>query len=153
MAAGVGILFVDGGGEHADRAQEELAIFFGGLLEAFDVLLDVAGHLIESFGQLADFRGAFDLHALVKFSAADGARGFDQAADGASDAEGEKISEQSATNITPTTKRKACAVSSFTPASMRAHRGCAARSPPNAVRGWCCRCRSFPRGGHFCRAR
>ncbi len=49
MASGVGILFVNGRGEHADGAQEELAIFFGGLLQAFDVLLDVAGHGVELF--------------------------------------------------------------------------------------------------------
>ncbi len=59
VAAGVGILFVDGGGEHADGAEEEFAIFLGGLLQALDVLLDVARHVIESFGELADFRGAF----------------------------------------------------------------------------------------------
>ena len=38
MAAGIGVFFVDGGGEHADGAKEELAIFLGGLLEARDVL-------------------------------------------------------------------------------------------------------------------
>ena len=34
MAARVGILFVDGRGEHADGAEEELAVFLGGLLAA-----------------------------------------------------------------------------------------------------------------------
>ena len=61
MAASVGVLFVDGGGEHADGAEEQLAIFRGGLLQALDVFFDVAGHLIEGFGQFADFRGAADL--------------------------------------------------------------------------------------------
>ena len=37
VTARVGILFVDGGGEHADGAEEEIAIFGGGLLQAFDV--------------------------------------------------------------------------------------------------------------------
>ena len=32
MAAGVRIFFVDGGGEHADGAKEEVAVFLGGLL-------------------------------------------------------------------------------------------------------------------------
>ena len=56
MTTSVGILFVDGGGEHADGAEEQLAIFGGGLLEALDVLFDVTRHVIEGFGQLADFR-------------------------------------------------------------------------------------------------
>ena len=94
MTTGIGILFVNGGGEHADGAQEQLAIFGGGLLQALDVLFDVAGHVIEGFGKLADFPGAFDSDAFVKFGAADGAHGFHQAANGARDAEGEKISEE-----------------------------------------------------------
>ena len=93
VTAGVGILFVDGRGEHADGAQKQLAVFLGGELQALDVFLDVAGHLIEGFGELADFGGAAHLHALVKFGAADGARGFDQAANGAGDAEREEISQ------------------------------------------------------------
>ncbi len=58
MAARVGILFVDGGGEHADGAKEEFAVFLGGLLQLGDIALDVVGHVVEGFGQLADFRGA-----------------------------------------------------------------------------------------------
>ena len=60
VTTGVGILFVDGRGEHADGAEEQLAIFRGGLLQAFDVLLDVARHVVESFGELADFGGAVE---------------------------------------------------------------------------------------------
>ena len=30
-----GILFVDGGGEHADRAEEELAVLLGGLFQSW----------------------------------------------------------------------------------------------------------------------
>ena len=80
VTARVRILFVDGGGEHADGAEEQLAIFVGGLLQAFDVLFDVARHVVEGFGQLADFRGAAHRRALMKFAAADGARGSGQAA-------------------------------------------------------------------------
>ena len=94
MASRVRILFVDGGGEHADGAEEQLAIFFGGLLQPLDVLLDVAGHVVEVFGQFADFGGARNGRALVKFAAADGARGGGQRANRRADADGEKITEQ-----------------------------------------------------------
>src|SRR5579859_3011571 len=91
MASGVRILFVDGGREHADRAKEEFAIGFGGFLEFFDVLFDVAGHLIEIFGEFADFRSAADFGALVKFTAADGASGSREAANRMADGDGEQI--------------------------------------------------------------
>jgi len=39
--------------QHADRTEEEFSIFFGGLLQALDVLLDVVGHVVEVSGQLA----------------------------------------------------------------------------------------------------
>src|SRR5579864_6850488 len=93
MTTRVGILFVDGGGEHADRAEEEVAILGGGLLQAFDVTLDIAGHVVESFGELADFGGAAHFDALVKFSAADSARGKYEAANRARDSDGEEIPE------------------------------------------------------------
>ena len=41
--------------------------------ELLDELFDVAGHVVECFGQLADFRGALHGGSLVKFTAADGA--------------------------------------------------------------------------------
>src|ERR1700757_4608740 len=71
MAARVRILFVDGGGKHADRAQEEIAILFRGLFQLLDEFLDIAGHAVKCFGQLTDFRRALHWSALVEFSAAD----------------------------------------------------------------------------------
>ena len=41
VTARVRILFVDGGGKHADRAEEQFAVLFGGFLQALDVLLDI----------------------------------------------------------------------------------------------------------------
>src|SRR5277367_6036218 len=93
MAAGVGVFFFDGGGEHADGAKEEVAVFLGSLLQAGDEALDVIGHVIESFGKLADFRGATHGRALMEFAAADGARGGGQGTDGRTDADGEEIAE------------------------------------------------------------
>src|SRR5580704_12187387 len=94
MTTGVGILFVDCRGEHAYGAQEKVAIFRGGLLQALDVLLDVASHVIESFGKLADFGGAADFYPLMKFRAAHGVNGKDKSANWASDSDGEKVSDQ-----------------------------------------------------------
>ena len=37
------------------------------------MLFDVARHVVESFGELADFGGAAHFDALVEFRAADGA--------------------------------------------------------------------------------
>ena len=88
------ILFVDRRGEHANRADEEFAILLGGFLQPFDVLFDVAGHLVEVFGQLADFRGAAHRRPLVEFTAADGARGSRQAANRSADAHRKEVSEQ-----------------------------------------------------------
>src|SRR5882762_4978583 len=89
MAARVRILFVDGGGKHADRAQEEIAILFRSLLQLLDEFLDVAGHAVKRFGQLADFRRALHWSALAKISAADGARRSRQSPDRRADANGE----------------------------------------------------------------
>src|SRR5262249_50165381 len=88
------VLFVDCCRQHADRADEQLAILFGGFLQPLDVLLDVAGHLVEVFGQLADFRGAAYGRALVKLTTADGTRGRGQATDRRTDADGEEISKK-----------------------------------------------------------
>ena len=93
VTASVRILFVDGRGKHADGAEEQLAIFLGGFFQALDVLLDVAGHHVEVFGQLADFRGAAHRRALVKFAAADGARGRGKAANRFADADGKEVTE------------------------------------------------------------
>src|SRR5712692_4096384 len=90
----VGILFIDGRGEHADRADEELAIFLRGFLQALDVLFDVAGHLIEVFRELADFRGSAHGRTLMKFAAADGSRRGRQSANRAADADSEKVADE-----------------------------------------------------------
>ena len=80
MASRVRILFVDGGREHANRAEEELAVFGGSLFQLLDVFLDVAGHVVERLGELADFGGAANSHAFVEFRAADGADRFHETA-------------------------------------------------------------------------
>ena len=49
MTTGIGILFVDGCGQHSNGAEEQLAILFGGLLQAVDVFLDVVRHAVEMF--------------------------------------------------------------------------------------------------------
>ena len=51
------------------------------------------GHVVERFGELADFRRAAHRHALVKFGAADRSRGLHQAANRPGDPEREQISE------------------------------------------------------------
>ena len=94
MTSGVGILFVDGRGEHAYGAQEQIAIFGGGLLQALDVLLDVAGHVIEGFSEFTDFGGATDLDALVKFGAAHGVNRKDKSANRTRDSDSEEISDK-----------------------------------------------------------
>src|SRR6202008_481878 len=94
VTAGVRVLFVDGGRKHADRADEQLAVFFGGFLQALDVLFDVARHQVEVFRQFADFGGATHRRALVKLSAADRACGGRQATYGPADADGEEVSEE-----------------------------------------------------------
>jgi len=93
VASSVRILFVDCGRQHADGAEEKLPIGFGGLLQLFDVLLDVAGHLVEVFGELADFGGAANGGPLVEFTAADGAGGCGQSADGLADTDSEEIAD------------------------------------------------------------
>ncbi len=94
VTASVRVLFVDGRGEHADGADEQLAIFLGGFLQALDVFLDVAGHQVEVFGKFADFRGAAYGRALVELSAADGARGRGQSTNRLADAHGEKVTKE-----------------------------------------------------------
>ena len=94
VTARVRILFVDGRGEHADRPEEQFAIFLRGFLQALDVFLDVAGHLVEVFREFADFGSAAHGRALVKFAAADRARGGRQTADGPADAHREKITDE-----------------------------------------------------------
>ena len=121
-------------------------------LQLVDVLLDVAGHLVESFGEFADFRGAAHFHAFVKFRAAHRARGLHQAANGARDAEGERDIRGPARQTSPPPQSSsACAVSSFTPASRRAFVEAALRDhgPAQAPES-CCRCRSSPIGRRFC---
>ncbi len=72
------ILFVDGGRKHADGADKQFAIFFGGFLQPFDIFFDIVGHQVEVFSQFADFRGAAHGSALMKFTAADRAGGCSQ---------------------------------------------------------------------------
>src|SRR5271169_3696379 len=93
MAACVGIFFVDGRREHADRAEEKLVVLVRGLLELLDEFLDVPGHVVESLGQLADFGGALNGSSLVEFSAADGKRRSGQGPDRRADADGKQIAE------------------------------------------------------------
>ncbi len=62
-------------------------------LQLGDEFLDVVGHVVEGFGQFADFRRALHRRALVKFSAADGPRGGGQCANRRADADGKQISE------------------------------------------------------------
>jgi len=50
---------------------KQLAILFRRFLQPLDVLFDIAGHLVEVFGQLADFRSPAHRRALMKFTAAD----------------------------------------------------------------------------------
>src|SRR5208337_4276769 len=88
------ILFVDGGSKHADGADEELAVLLRGFFEALNVLLDVACHQVEVLSEFADFGGPANRRALVEFTAADGARGSGQAANGSADAYGKEIAEQ-----------------------------------------------------------
>src|SRR4029077_3705196 len=78
MASRVGVLFVDGRRQHANGAEEQFTICFGGFLQFFNVLFDVAGHLIEIFGELADFGSATNRGALMKLAAADGSGGSGQ---------------------------------------------------------------------------
>src|ERR1700730_5673667 len=85
MTARIRIFFVDGRGQHADGANEQLAIFFRRFLQALDVFLDVAGHFVEIFGELADFGGAANGGTLVEFAAADSAGGVGKPANGAAD--------------------------------------------------------------------
>src|SRR5208283_5366978 len=94
VTPGIGVLFVDGGREHADGADEQLAVLLRGFLEALDVLLDVAGHEVEGFGEFADFRGAAYGRALVEFASADGASGSSQSANGFADADGKEVAEE-----------------------------------------------------------
>src|ERR1700751_534987 len=93
MAAGVGVFFVDGGGEHTNGAKEELVIFGGSLLEPIDKALDIAGHVVEGLSQFADFGGALNRSAFVEFAAANGAGGGGQGADGRADTHGKEIAE------------------------------------------------------------
>src|SRR5215467_1137066 len=94
VTAGVRILFVDGGGEHADGAEKKLAVGFRGFLELLDVLFDVAGHFVEVSGQLGDFKRTTHRGALVEFPAADSPRGAGKSADRFADAHSEKISDK-----------------------------------------------------------
>ncbi len=94
MTARVRVLFVDRGGEHADGADEQLAILFCRFLQALDVLFDIAGHFVEVFGQLADFRSAAYRRALMEFTTADGARGCGETADGPADSDCKEVADQ-----------------------------------------------------------
>src|SRR5579883_3154576 len=87
-------MIVECGRQHANRADKQLAIFFRGLLQPLDVLFDVAGHQVEVFGQFADFGGAAHGSALVKFAAADGARGSGQRTNRRADAHGKEITKE-----------------------------------------------------------
>src|SRR5690348_2518498 len=94
MASGIRILFVVGRGKYGSRAREQLVVFGGGGLQAGSVLLDVAGHGVKRFGQLADFRGAAHLGAFMKFSTGNGARGMHEALDRPRNSNGGEISNE-----------------------------------------------------------
>ena len=94
VTARIGILFVDGRRKHTDRADKQLAIFFSGFLQPLDVFLDVAGHLVEVFSELADLGSTTYKRALVEFAPADGASGRRQTANRPADAHREEISDE-----------------------------------------------------------
>src|SRR5262250_3328137 len=94
MSSRVRVFFVDGGCEHADRSQEQIAIFCRGLLQLLDIFLDVARHMIERFGELADFCGATNLGTFVELAAADGAGRLDKTPYGPHNFHSEDISER-----------------------------------------------------------
>src|SRR5260370_32105612 len=94
VTARVRILFVDGRGKHSNGTDKQLTVFLGGFLQALDVFLDVAGHLVEVFSELADFRSAAPWGALVKFAAADSASGGRQPANWPADTHREEISDE-----------------------------------------------------------
>jgi len=85
--------------------------------QPLDVFLDVPGHLVEIFRELADFRSAADGGALVKFAAADGARGGRQPANRPADAHGEKISDKNGDQNDDADECSAWRFSSVTPVS------------------------------------
>jgi len=89
-------------------------------LQALDVLFDIAGHFVEVFSQFADFRGPAHRRALMKFAAADSARGSGQATNRSTDANGKKVTNQHGDKITTLTNASAWRLSSVTPASSRA---------------------------------
>ena len=74
VTARVWILFVDGRGEHANRADKQFTVLFRRFFQLLDEFLDVAGHLVEILGELADFQRSSRYGPLMKFAAADGAR-------------------------------------------------------------------------------
>ena len=72
MAFGVGVLGVDGGGDHFNRIDQQLAVLLGGRLEIADIALNVLRHLIEGGGKFADFRPALNFGALAEILLRDG---------------------------------------------------------------------------------
>src|SRR5205085_7976806 len=59
--------------------------------QLFDEFFDVRGHLVEVFGEFADLQRAASHGPLMKFAAADRARGCRKATDGSADAYGKEI--------------------------------------------------------------
>src|SRR5580704_630127 len=93
MAARIRIFFVDGRGEHANRAEEKFVVLVRGPPELDDEFLDVACHVIESFGELTDFGGALHWSSLVEFATADGQRRRGEGADWRTDADCKQVAE------------------------------------------------------------
>jgi len=85
MPAGVGILGVDRGGQSPDRAQEQLAVLLGRLLQALDVVLDFFGHEVEVLSEDAQFVVGSDVHPLAEVAVGDGESLLRQDLDGNAD--------------------------------------------------------------------
>ena len=69
-----GILGVDGGGQSADRLQEELLVLPQGVFELADQRLDVLRHVVEVAAELGDLVLAADLGANAELALGDLAR-------------------------------------------------------------------------------
>src|SRR5262249_4670395 len=110
MASRIWILFVDRGRQHSDRAYKQFPVFFRRFLQLLDVLFDVAGHFVEIFGQLADFRGAAHRRALMEFASADGWCGRGKTPCWAADADREKVADDDGDQDNDADERKRLAV-------------------------------------------
>src|ERR1700676_391359 len=72
VTASVWIFFVDRAGEHLNRSHEQVAILVSGAFEVEHEMLELFGHDVEGFSQLADFGAALDVDSLRKVPTRDG---------------------------------------------------------------------------------